>query len=352
MNVGDPDTSGNPIGTTVGGDRRSHRLVNRRTPSVCHESGSRRGASAGSARTLTDVSTAPRSILDDLVLAPVAGIDGRFSLSFDPGWKVLYVFGGVTFAALVQAVVDHLGREDLTPISAQATYIEPVVDGPAAVHVDIIRSGRRGAQARATLWNTADPTDEGSPAITMDVMLGRPDAEVGGFLNTAIPADAGRPADGLPRDAMADRFVDVPFHHQSDFRMIGSLEDLAIPEPRSVSWFRLFASPIDESGAWRPAALALPGDMMGPVVSRGMNGERFFVVTLQLSIQWFAPARSEWICQHAVGLRAGSGFATGTTELFDEAGTLVAFATQTALMRPFARVQADVIGAGMRETQG
>lgn len=310
------------------------------------------GARPGGARTLAGVSHAPRSILDDLALAPVPGIDGRFSLSFDPGWKVLYVFGGVTFATLVQAVVDHLDRDDLTPISAQATYVEPVLDGPAAVQVDIIRSGRRGAQARATLWNTADPTADGSPAITMDVMLGAPDPDVGGFLNTAIPADAGRPDDGMPREALADRFVDVPFHHQSDFRMIGSLDELANPEPRSVSWFRLFSSPIDDSGAWRPAALALPGDMLGPAVTRGMSGDRFFVVTLQLSIQWFAPARSEWICQHAVGLRADRGFTTGTTELFAEDGTLVAFATQTALMRPFARVQADGIGADLRENQG
>ncbi len=286
------------------------------------------------------------------MLAPVSGVDGRFSLSFDAGWKVLYVFGGVTFAALVQAVVDHLDRGDLTPISAQATYIEPVVDGPAAVQVDIIRSGRRGAQARATLWNTADPAAEGSPAITMDIMLGRLDQEIGGFLNTSMPADAGRPDGGLAREAMADRFVDVPFHRQSDFRMIGGFEDRTNPEPRSVSWFRMVTSPIDESGAWRPAALALPGDMLGPAVTRGMDGQRFFVVTLQLSIQWFAPARSEWICQHAVGLRAGGGFTTGTTELFAEDGTLVAFATQTALMRPFARVQADGFGASPNENQG
>lgn len=303
-------------------------------------------------RTVGRVNETPRSILDDLVLAPVDGVAGRYSLHLDAGWRVLYVFGGVTFATMVQAAVDHLGREDLTPISAQATYVEPVLDGPTAVHVEPIRSGRRGAQVRVTLWNCTDPAADGSPAITMDVVFGRPDDAIGGFTRPTMPADAGRPELGRSREEMGNHFVDVPFHRQSEFRMMGTEEEWQVPEPRSVSWFRLHESPIDETGAWRPAAIGLPGDMLGPAVTRGMNGERFFVVTLQLSIQWLAPARTEWICQHAVGIRAANGFVTGTTELWSEDGTLVGFATQTALMRPIARVQADGLAQAMQENQG
>lgn len=294
--------------------------------------------------------SAPRSILDDLRLERVPGTKGRFSLTFDAGWKVLYVFGGVTFAAGVQAVLELIERDDLVPVSAQATYIEPMLEGLAAIDVDLIRVGRSGAQARVSIWNTDDPAADGSPALVIDVMLGRHNPSVGGFNDRTMPADAGSPLDAISRDDMGEHFVDVPFHAQNEFRLVGGLDPQPDPTARSLSWFRLTSSPIDESGAWNAPALAIPGDILGPAVGKAMRGERFFVVTLQLSIQWFAPARTEWILQHAVGVHANQGFVTGTSELWSEDGTLVAFATQTALMRPFERVQSD--GLRSNETQG
>jgi acyl-CoA thioesterase len=169
-----------------------------------------------------------------------------------------------------------------------------------------------------------------------------------------MPPDAGRPEDAIDRDElMADRFVDIPFHVQTQWRIaVGSFDaDAAPAEPRTVTWFRFHRSPIDASGAWDPAALAVPGDILGPAVGRGMGGSaRSFVITLQLSLQWLAPLTTEWVCQHSTVVRGSGGFVTGVAELWSEAGELVGFATQTAVLRPFDRMVAD--GLGGDETQG
>ena len=99
---------------------------------------------------------------------------------------------------------------------------------------------------------------------------------------------------------------------------------------------------IGPGGAWDPAALAVPGDILGPAFSRGIGPARhFFVITLQLSMQWFAPVRSEWVCQESSVSRAAGGFVTGVSNLFDESGELVGLATQCAMLRPLERVAAD-----------
>ena len=294
--------------------------------------------------------TTVRSLLDDLQMTPVEGVEGRYRIDFDASWKVLYIFGGVTFATLVEAAIAHIGRADLSPVSAQATYIEPVLEGPAAVQIDVLRSGRRGAQVRASLWNAEDPATPGAEAVVMDLVLGVHDPAAVDVIDRAMPADAGRPENAASREEMYEQYVEVPFHRQAEFRVVTDLESTHANEGRTITWFRMSEPTIDDSGAWRPSTLGVPGDILGPAVSRASGGGRYFVVTLQLSLQWFAPAITEWICQHTVVVRAANGFTTGTAELWSQDGELVGFATQTALMRPFARVQAD--GFGAEETQG
>ena len=80
----------------------------------------------------------------------------------------------------------------------------------------------------------------------------------------------------------------------------------------------------------------MPGDVLGPAVlgaTRGTDGF-FFVVTLQMSVQFFAPMRGEWVLQHTRATNVADGFATGVADLWSEDGVLVAQATQTAMLQP------------------
>ncbi len=300
------------------------------------------------------MTAAPRSVLEDMIAHPVDGIDGRFHLDVPRDWCVLYVFGGMTKAIALEAARRVLDRPDLELVSAQATYVAALPHGGIAVQADVVRNGKRGAQVQVRLWSADDGAGPVGGDLLVDVVFGRrePDAPV--VARPTLPADAGTPAQARGREELArNRFVDIPFHAQTEWRLaVGSFEEDAPPDdPRTVSWFRLNRSPIEDDGAWNPAALAVPGDILGPAVGRGLGGSsRHFVITLQLSIQWLAPLTTEWVCQHATVVRGSGGFVTGVAELFSEDGELVGFATQTAVLRPFERVAAD--GLGGDETQG
>jgi acyl-CoA thioesterase len=79
----------------------------------------------------------------------------------------------------------------------------------------------------------------------------------------------------------------------------------------------------------------VPGDVLAPAVVEGLGRQDgwFFVITLQLSMQWFAPMRGAFLCQQTRAHHAGDGFATGVAELWSEDRTLVAIATQSALLQ-------------------
>ncbi len=287
---------------------------------------------------------APRSILNDMVPTPVDGIEGRYFLRVTPDWCVLYVFGGFTKALALDAARQELQRPDLTFLSAQCTYVAPIPAGGIAVQVEVLRNGRRGAQTSVRLWSTEDPRSLPGTDLCVDVVFASPDHHGAVLLGEQFPADASDPSLARSRDEFArPAFAEIPFHRQTDWRLsVGSFSPDAEPTvPRSVSWFRFHESPIT-AGVWDPAALAVPGDILGPAVITGLGGaQQYFVVTMQLSLQWFAPCTTEWICQHANVIAGVGGFVTGVAELWSETKELVGFATQTAILRPVDRVAAD-----------
>jgi acyl-CoA thioesterase len=287
-----------------------------------------------------------RNIREDWVATPVDGIEGRYRVEFDPGWRVLYIFGGMTLATAVETARVHLDRDDLALITAQATYSAPIDAGPAAVQIDVIRQGRRGAQALCRVWNTDDPTAEPRSDLLVSVVLGANPVDVAPLVGRTFPTGAGSPRTGISRQAARRPGVfDIPFHDQHDLQMqVG--EDWVDPdrpprEPVSSTWFRLTHPPLVD-GAWAPAALCVPGDMLGMAVAAGYGGSaQYFVVTMQLSLQWFEPVRTEWVLQHPRVVSTHNGFVTGDLELWSEDRTLVGFASQTALLRPVERVDDD-----------
>jgi acyl-CoA thioesterase len=204
------------------------------------------------------------------------------------------------------------------------------------------------------MWGSADGADPARADLSVEIVFGALDASGSPLERPRFPRDAGTPETAVPREElMGNRFVDIPFHTQTDWRLsVGAfVPDAAPTDPRAVSWMRMRQSPMTAEGAWDPAVLAVPGDMLGPAVVAGLGGSAaLFVVTLQLSMQWFAPLRTEWVLQDSMVVRGGNGFVTGIVELWSQDEQLVGFGTQTALMRPFERVVAE--GLSGTESQG
>lgn len=296
-------------------------------------------------------------VLADTLGVPVEGLPGRTSLVLGHQWRVMYVFGGITMATALRAIEAELDRPDLRLVTADATFCAAVSAGPVAVQVEVLRQGRGGAQAQARLWRLSDdgggPGRDDSPGgargpvgadLVVTAVYGRDrdlDVVVRGM---SLPEDAGSP-DSVPRrlpdPARPSPFDHIPYHRQTDFRMtVGQPPwemDEGPREPRTVSWFRFLRPPILDDGTWDRACLAVPGDILGTAVTQGIGRREGFhlIITLQLSMQFFAPMTGEWVCQQTRCTEASHGFAAGTAELFRQDGALVAMATQSALLQPF-----------------
>jgi acyl-CoA thioesterase len=286
----------------------------------------------------------PGDILADITPTPVEGIPGRYVGHIPEAWRVIYAFGGTTMAATIRAAVVELAREDLVPVGAESTFCQAVPCGPIGLQVEVLRQGRNGAQALVRLWalDPADPDPRGllGNDVVTAVVLGR--RKESSLEIVADPApDVPDPGDCRSReDDEASPFRLIPYHRQTDFRMIGR-RTFAGPtppgEPVTDSWFRFEVSPCREDGNWEPAALAVPGDILGAAVHAGLGTESgyFFVVSLQIGLKFVADLSSEWVLQHTRAHSASAGYASGISEIYDLDRNLVAIATQTALLRPF-----------------
>jgi acyl-CoA thioesterase len=285
----------------------------------------------------------PGDILLDTASRPVAGIEGRSFVVIPEAWKVMYAFGGVTFATALRAIEAAVGRDDLRLVSAEATFCQAVPTGGVAVQVEVLRQGRSGAQAQARLWSTDDPREAPRPDLVVNAVLGKGHTWHAPVTGVEFPDGATPPSESRERESLPDdgRWLKVPYHDQTDWRIaLGRApwdpEGDTPAEPRSVSWFRFRRPPIRPDGTWEPATIAVPGDVLGPAVvgaTRGYDGF-FFVITLQMSVQFFAPMRGEWVLQHTKATSVADGFATGVADLWSDDRTLVAQASQTALLQP------------------
>lgn len=253
-------------------------------------------------------------------------------------WGLFFAQGGVVMAAAIRAMELVLDRDDLTLASASATFCRPVACGPVKTVVDVLRSGRRGAQVHATLSDQTAPEGEASVVITAvftDPLLTGPTLSL-------VP----RPSELLvppPADLEPEPFESVfplgfldntQWQHASDRDALVRSDG---PVDRMAVWFRFTNPPAPTGVAWDPALLPIPGDSLGTALSVALAGgdEPIGSVSLQIGIQVFAPIRGTWIGVDSTCTNVGNGLANGVLHLWSESGTHVATVSQTAMLRSF-----------------
>jgi acyl-CoA thioesterase len=281
------------------------------------------------------------NILRDSEPVPVDGHPGRFRVDVPEAWRIFYAFGGMTMACAIRAAEVALDRPDLRLVSAEATFCQAIPIGPCALDVEVLRSGRRGAQCHVRMWATDDPGGPAGTDLLVTVVFGQSRPDFWGFDGATFPLDARDPelCQGRLPDAEPSPFDDIPYHQQTDFRFASETPPWLGErgrEPRAVTWFRFLEPPLLDDGTWEPATLAVPGDILGTAVHEGIGtAEHFMVISLQIGLQFLQPMSGTWLAQHARSHHTGDGYAYGTAELWSEDRRLVAFATQSALLRPF-----------------
>jgi acyl-CoA thioesterase len=101
----------------------------------------------------------------------------------------------------------------------------------------------------------------------------------------------------------------------------------------SASWLRFRDPPVLADGSLDPlAVLTLTDRMPGSVSEKiGNTGAPWFAPSVDLTVHLLEPLRTEWVLAHDRSRWADEGWASAEVTLWDEHGTVVAYATQMML---------------------
>lgn len=256
----------------------------------------------------------------------------RVTAHIDESWGIVFAQGGIVMAAMLYAAELVLARADLHLASAAATFCRPVPCGPVSMQVTALRSGRGGAQVQVLLW--ADGESERTPNALATVVCADRAPEWPELHGAVMPSELRQhAADAGVRLGVDDADREpARFFRQTHWRAI----DTEPAEPlRRVAWFSFAEAPACSDGTWEPAMLAVPADALGLAVVPAVAAAIGAIVapSLQMSVQFFAPARGEWLGIDSRCFHTHAATASGVATLWNLDGTLVGCATQTARLR-------------------
>jgi acyl-Coa thioesterase superfamily protein/acyl-CoA thioesterase superfamily protein len=266
----------------------------------------------------------------DRAIAGVARDGGMVhDLTIDGGWTIGdKPNGGYLLAAMARAaIVSGSTVEGLVhdhPVTASAHYLSAPATGPAEVHAEVLRRGRRMTQVRARL------VQDGTARVEATFTLGRlaPDAEP--WWSDA-PAPEMTPEDACPRaPTINPSGMVLPIMERVELRLDAAVSGFTRGQPSGRGevrgWVR-FADgrPPD------PLALLFAADALPPAtLDLGVIG---WVPTLELTVYVrAAPAPGPLVVRHRAHL-VEEGLFDEACDVWDSRGRLVAQATQLAAVR-------------------
>ena len=273
-------------------------------------------------------------LLDDTVVERIGEDDGvaLHRANARPAWSFFLPSGGVLTAIALRAAHAEAGAE-WRPLSSTTLFHEAVPEGPLDVRVHVLRRGNVTVQTRAELG----PAGE-SPR--MEVLTTFVKSRSGpSLVARPFPADLPGPTEAEPYWRSSP---DLPFFRQLEARLAFGRRfweaDWDAGPARCARWFRYRHAP-HRDGRMALAALPPLVDTMPAAVFEALGSEhpRLFAPSLDLTIHYLADTPNEWVLCQARGLWAADGYASAEIELWDDEGTLLAFGTQTMMLRRFRR---------------
>jgi acyl-CoA thioesterase len=264
-----------------------------------------------------------------MVAAPAGS---GYAVELDPRWNCPVVTHGGTATALVAAT---MGRELAEPTqrlrTISAFFASPVGPGSAELDVSVLRRGRSVSHVMAFLRNVGSTTGLSAMAA---FGVERPSFE---FTDITMPEVPGPAAARSMRVGMDT----VPTERRNPYWEPGGVEvrqaigstssEDWLPRSTVAAWYRFDEAPMRSDGVLDPLAVVALCDVMPMAVSERMGWHRVVprsvVVNVDLTVHLLADACSEWILGVNRAHAVGAGYASVQHELWDERGTLVAFAT-------------------------
>jgi acyl-CoA thioesterase len=252
----------------------------------------------------------------------------------DRSWDVVTLpQGGVLATYALRATSAEIDDANMALRTCTTVFAGQVEAGPLEIDVRLLRKGRSAAQLLAEVRNRGRT----SGATTLAVFGGWRRGP--SFIDVTMPEvpapDECRsyrdpPPEGVPEQPPS------PFWSGVEGRAAIGHPPWQEHEPvssESASWYRFDDPPLLEDGTLDPLGSVTLADRMPGAVSErlGHREDNWFAPSVDLTVHLFAPVRSEWVLAHDRARWAHDGWASAEGTLWDEAGNLIAYATQLML---------------------
>ncbi|MCA9624209.1 MAG: thioesterase family protein [Myxococcales bacterium] len=247
-------------------------------------------------------------------------------------WSFRTPSGGVLMTTALRAMTAELDDPAFHLVSATTTFVRSMPSGPQRIEVVTLRRGNAACQLRARAQVEGDELGL-EVAATFARFREGPDAH-GREMPEVPPPEACE--DASPRGRYLGRTL--PFFDNVELRLaIGAptwRDDWEAGEARTAYWYR-YLVPQEQGGELDPLALPPIIDTMPSSLTRrlGPKHARFFAPSLDLTVHFLDPSRGGWLLVDVTCPRARGGYASAHADVWDQEGHLLAFATQTMMLR-------------------
>lgn len=277
----------------------------------------------------------PADLARDTAVTKLKVAPGWYTADLSPAWDFRTPSGGALMTVAMRAMQQELADPALRPLSANTHFCSPVPAGPLEIRVEVLRHGGAAAQVRAQLSSTTMP----GPGLEVSATFVRERDGVD-VIDTAPPA--------VPPPDQCASFDDMPIiEGRGRPRFFLNLEsrlaqghawwtpDWSAGPARIARWFRYKVKQTLPDGRFDPLALPPLADTMPPALIQKLGPQHapFFAPSLDLTVHFLEDTTAEWLLTSVHARRARRGFATADVEIWDDRGTLVAYATQMMLLR-------------------
>ncbi|WP_017611708.1 thioesterase family protein [Nocardiopsis salina] len=247
--------------------------------------------------------------------------DGAFTATLSDAWTTFTTHpnGGYVLGAALEGLGQCLSQPD--PLAVSAFFLRPAAPGPATVHTEVVREGRRTAMGQAVL------EQGGKQIVRVGATYGdlAPDPWAR-ELNLQGPPELPDPEQCLvPAEFEGSQGPSIAASVQYRYpSRPGWLDGRTDGHPHAEFWMR-FA----DGRAADTRALVSMVDFAPPAV---LEIGEFQTVTVELSVHVRARPAPGWLACRVLTRHVSGGLHEEDVELWDGRGTLVAQARQLAML--------------------
>jgi acyl-CoA thioesterase len=272
------------------------------------------------------------SFAEDIVVERAAS--GRYRADLSHDWDLVAVPQGGVIASLALRAAGLEVADPLQQLRTSTTvFAGQAAAGALEIDVQILRRGRTATQVLSTIRN------KGAEAgATVLAVLGS--SRRGPSFVDASPPEVPPPAacpsyrDAAP--AGIEPIPTLPFWTHVEGRAALGHPPWEQHEPTVsdvATWLRFDQPPLMSDGSVDPLGVLTLADRMPGCIGEmtGHGGPPWFAPSADLTVHHLEPLHGEWLLAHDRARWADDGWASAESLLWDENGTLVAYATQMML---------------------